>query len=81
MTFYRNRETGKVQFHPKSGLGETFNADEIEDTGKPVKPRTSLAPSKAELKERKGLLKNHGNTPSTTEAKTGTGDSHQEGNQ
>jgi len=57
MTYYRNRETGRVQFHPKSGLGETFNADEIGEDGKPVKPYTSLAPSKAELKEATQLLK------------------------
>lgn len=58
-TFYRNRETGKVQSHPKSGIGESLNADEIGEDGKPVKPRTSLAPTTAELKAAKALLKGH----------------------
>ena len=56
-TYYRNRETGRVQVHPKAGLGDTFNADEIGEDGKPVKPRTSLAPSGAELKAAKELLR------------------------
>jgi hypothetical protein len=55
--YYRNRETGLVQWHPVAGLGETFNADEIEETGKPVKPITSLAPSKTELKAAQDLMK------------------------
>lgn len=69
--YYRNRETGIVQAHPQSGIGESLNSDEIEDNGKPVKPRTSLAPTKDELKKRSALAKG----PKTTEAKTGTGES------
>ena len=94
-TFYRNRTTGRVQSHPQSGIGDSLNSDEIGQDGKPVKPRTSLAPSKAELKSAKALLKDHTATPievaanaavvakaaKTTEAKTGTGDSTQEGDQ
>lgn len=77
-TYYRNRSTGKVQAHPKSGLGETFNADEIGEDGKPVKPYTSKAPSVKELKDAQELLKDKSGTPSTT---TGTpaGESKQEG--
>lgn len=66
MTYYRNRETGLTQFHPVSGLGDTFNADEIEETGKPVKPRTSLAPSQAEIKEARDLMKDKTGTADTT---------------
>lgn len=47
---YRNRETHKTQFHPVSGLGETFNADEIDSTGNPVKPRVPLGSSSEEVK-------------------------------
>ena len=95
MTYYRNRATGKVSFHPKSGLGETFNADEIGEDGKPVKPRTSLAPSADELKRAKELLKDNSGTPleqaaaealieraadtKTTGSKPAAGDSKQEG--
>lgn len=53
-TYYRNRTTGIVQAHPKAGIGDALNSDEIEETGK---PRTSLAPSKKEIKDRKALLK------------------------
>lgn len=63
MAYYRNRTTGKVQFHPKSGIGDSLNSDEIEETGKPIKPRTSLAPSKDELKAAKNLLKDQSATP------------------
>lgn len=70
--FYRNRETGIVQAHPKSGIGESLNADEIEDTGRPVKPRTSKAPTKAELKRKTDLLKDNSVDPKTTGA-TSTG--------
>ena len=62
-TYYRNRETGKVQFHPKSGLGETFNADEIGDDGKLVKPRTSLAPTPSEIKAAKELMRDKSASP------------------
>ena len=81
MAYYRNRVTDQVSFHPVSGLGETFNAEEIADNGKPVKPRTSLAPTAQELKDAKGLLKDNSGTPNTTGATTGTGDSNQEGDQ
>lgn len=59
MAYYRNNQTGRVQFHPKSGLGASLNSTEIADDGKPVKPRTSLAPSADEIRTAKGLLKDH----------------------
>ena len=76
--YYRNNDTDKTQFHPKSGLGATFNAVEIEETGKPVKPRTSLAPSKKEIAESKALLKDHSGTTKTTAAASGSGDSNKQ---
>ncbi len=81
--YYRSIETGNTQFHPVSGLGKVFNAEEIEEDGTRTKPRTSLAPTKTEIAEAKRLQKNNAKTPSqTTEAKTGNGDSSkQEGSQ
>jgi hypothetical protein len=77
--YYRNRTTGLLQSHPKSGLGEFFNSDEIGQDGKPVKPHTSLAPSKDELKRARDLMTDKTKTP---EATTGTGsDKTQEGGQ
>ena len=63
MTYYRSLETGKVQYHPKSGLGRVFNAEEIGEDGKSVKPRTSLAPSKTEIKAAKELLRDRSASP------------------
>lgn len=63
MTHYRNRETGKVFFHPKPGIGDSLNSDEIGEDGKPVKPITSLAPSKTELKAASDAMKDHTKTP------------------
>lgn len=37
-TLYRNRKTGLIQAHPRAGLGDVFNSDEIGEDGKPVKP-------------------------------------------
>ena len=56
MTYYRNRETGLVQYHPTPGLGEDFNSTEIGEDGKSVKPYTSLAPSADELRRAKALI-------------------------
>lgn len=67
MAYYRNRTTGKVQFHPVSGLGDSFNADEIEETGRAIKPRTALAPSADELRDAKKLMKDNSPTPSSVE--------------
>lgn len=78
--YYRNRETGLVQSHPQSGLGEFFNADEIGEDGQTVKPRTSLAPSAKEIKDAKDLMKDHTANPKTTKATSGSGDS-KEGDQ
>lgn len=61
--YYRNRETGLVQAHPVSGLGESFNSDEIGEDGKPVKPYTSLAPTADELRAAKALLKDPSANP------------------
>ncbi len=71
MAYYRNRQTGKVQMHPVSGLGDTFNADEIGEDGKTIKPYTSLAPSKTELKEANELLKDKSSTPAGDSKKKG----------
>lgn len=68
-TFYRNRETGKVQAHPKSGLGEFFNSDEIGLDGKPVKPFVKHPVTKDKIKEAKSLMKGH----ETPEAVSSTG--------
>lgn len=92
-TYYRNRETGIVQFHPVSGLGDDFNADEIGEDGKPVKPRTSLAPTADEIRNAKALLKDNTGDPiqiaaseavieaasKTTASKPAAGDSNKEG--
>lgn len=59
MAFYRNRATGIIQFHPKGGIGAALNSDEVGLDGKPVKPITSLAPDKDELKAAKNLLKDN----------------------
>lgn len=40
--YYRNRETGIVQWHPVSGLGDAFNSDEIGTDGAAVKPFVAL---------------------------------------
>lgn len=77
-TFYRNRETDKVQSHPQSGIGESLNADEIGEDARPVKPRTSLAPSPEEVKAGRALLRDVAANPKTTEAKSGTGDSNKQ---
>lgn len=58
-TYYRNRVTGKIQQHPKSGLGERFNADEVGQDGKPIKPHATKGKDKPSTK--------------TPEATTGTG--------
>lgn len=63
MAYYRNRTTGRVQYHPQSGIGDSLNSDEIAENGKPVKPRTSLAPSSDELRRAKDLLKDNSGTP------------------
>jgi|GEM_PF-2884362 len=79
MTFYRNRETGLVQSHPKSGIGDSLNADEIGEDAKPVKPYTSLAPSRKEVKAAKGLMKDHGGNPKTTGDNTVAGETNKNG--
>lgn len=66
MAYYRNRVTGKIQQHPKSGLGERFNSDEVGQDGKPVKPFVGLPITKDKIKQAKSLMK-------TPEATTGTG--------
>ena len=70
MTFYyRNRETGLVQPHPTSGLGESLNSDEIGKDGKPVKPYIPLGASPEVIAERVKLLKGN---PTDSEATPGT---------
>lgn len=78
--YYRNRQTGKVQAHPVSGLGESFNSDEIGVDGKPVKAYVPLGASREETARAVKLAK--GDTPKTPEATTGTGSTKkQEGDQ
>jgi hypothetical protein len=72
MTFYRNRETGIIQAHPVSGLGETFNSDEVGEDAKPIVP---LGASTDETKRRLDLAK----APKTPEATTGTGSTEKKG--
>lgn len=74
MTWYRNRETGIIQHHPVSGLGDAFNSEEVGEDGKPVKPRVPLGASKQETQRLVNLAK----APKTTEATTGTGDSNKQ---
>lgn len=67
MAYYRNRETEITQFHPVSGLGESFNSDEIGEDGKELKPRIPLGTDKAETNRRVNLA----SSPKTPEATTG----------
>ena len=61
--FYRNRETGIVQSHPQSGLGDFFNSDEIGEDGKPVKPFVPLGASADETRRLTNLAKDADKTP------------------
>lgn len=67
-SYYRNRETGIIQSHPQSGLGETFNSDEIGLDGKPVRPFVALPITNDKVKDAKELMKDK-----TPEAKSGHG--------
>ena len=90
-TFYRNRVTGIVQAHPKSGIGDSLNSDEIGQDGKPIKPFVALPITKDKIKSAKSLLgegakrssrRVTGDTaPDTTDASPALGDSEQEGDQ
>lgn len=46
-TYYRNRQTGLIQPHPVSGLGDAFNADEVGEDAKPILPLGSDAETTA----------------------------------
>ena len=70
-TFYRNHVTGKIQAHPKSGLGERFNADEVGQNGKPIKPFVKTPVTKDEIKKAKSLMK-------TPDANSGTGSTEEQ---
>lgn len=61
--FYRNRETGIVQVHPQSGLGDFFNSEEIGEDGKAVKPFIPLGASTDEARRRADLAKDPDKTP------------------
>ena len=63
MAYYRNKSTDKIQWHPKSGLGDVFNSVEIEETGRPVKPRLPLGSSRSDLREAQNLLDDKSGTP------------------
>lgn len=52
MALYKNRETGIIQSHPRSGIGDSLNSDEVGEDSKPVVP---LGASKAETKRRVNL--------------------------
>lgn len=89
--YYRNRVTGIVQAHPKSGIGDSLNSDEIGQDGKPIKPFVALPITKDKIKSAKSLLggdtKRSGrrvsgdSAPSATDASPALGDSEQEGDQ
>jgi hypothetical protein len=84
---YRNRNTGIVFSHPRSGIGEALHSDEVEVTGKPVdasKPRVRLGSSKSDVaKARKSQSpKSSANVSAptkTTDSNPAVGDSKQEG--
>jgi hypothetical protein len=78
MAYYEHNVTGKRSWHPKSGIGDSLNATEIGEDGHAVKPKTSLAPSKEELREATKALKNLASSAHKT---TGTkaGDTNKEG--
>ena len=78
MAYYRNRTTGIIQSHPKSGIGDSLNSDEVGQDGKPVKPFVALPITPDKVKKAKSLMDE---PTKTAEAKTGTGDSKQEGDQ
>lgn len=67
MPFYRNNQTGLVQHHPVSGIGDSLGSTEIGEDAKPVKPRTSKAPSADELKRAKSLMKDSTKATGSTE--------------
>lgn len=74
--YYRNRETGNIQSHPVSGLGDDFNSDEVGEDGKVVKPFVKLPITDDKIKSAKSLMKDH-----DSGSKPGTGSSKQEGDQ
>lgn len=77
-TFYRNRETGRIQAHPKAGIGDSLNSDEVGEDGKVLKPFVSLPITKDKIKKAKSLMVDQSQT---TEVNTDSGDSEQEGDQ
>lgn len=81
LAYYEHNVTGKRSWHPKSGIGDSLNATEIGEDGKPVKPRTSLAPSPEELREAGKALKapEGAKKPSTKTTGTKAGDTNKEG--
>lgn len=66
MAFYRNKTTGLIQHHPVSGIGDSLNSVEIEETGRPIKPRTSKAPSADERRRANQLIKDNSPSKKTT---------------
>ena len=66
--YYRNNQTGIIQNHPVSGIGDSLGSTEVGEDAKPVKPRTSKAPSADELKRAKNLMKDNTKTTDSTEA-------------
>jgi len=76
MPYYRNRETGIIQSHPKSGIGDSLNSDEVAEDGKRIKPFVKMPITGEKIKRHKSLLK-------TAEANSGSGETKhkQEGDQ
>lgn len=68
MAYYRNNTTGLVAFHPVSGIGDSLGSTEIGEDARPVKPRTSKAPTADELKRAKNLMKDASKTTDSNEA-------------
>lgn len=61
-TFYRNLETGIIQSHPVAGLGDSFNAEEVGEDGKVVKPFVALPITPDKVRSAKALLNDHRDT-------------------
>jgi hypothetical protein len=79
MPLYKNRETGIVQFHPKGGIGDSINSDEVDETSKPVKPRAPLGTGKKEVARRRSLQKPRTPRAPKTPDATSDGSANQKG--
>lgn len=65
--YYRNNQTGIIQHHPVSGIGDALGSTEIGEDAKPVKPRTSKKPTADELKNARQLMRDNTKATGSTE--------------